>query len=268
MLLHECMMGQGEEGMDSLLNGFVARSREILRDDLIGIYLHGSAVMGCFNPAKSDLDVIVVVRSPLSDAVKKAYMDMVVAASASGPAKGIEMSIVTFDACRPFVYPTPYELHFSMGHLDRYRKDPERYILEMKGTDRDLAAHFTILEKRGRCLYGPPIRDVFDEVPKQAYLDSIWYDIEDAPADISEHPMYMTLNLARVAAYAEEGLVLSKKEGGEWALANVPKAYAPLIRDALGEYTENAEVAYDAGLAEEYAGYMLDRIRPQKGERA
>ena len=47
--------------VDILLNRFVEQSEEILQDNLTGIYLHGSAVMGCFNPAKSDLDLIVVV---------------------------------------------------------------------------------------------------------------------------------------------------------------------------------------------------------------
>ena len=47
--------------MDKLLNEFVEKSKEILGDNLVGIYLHGSSVMGCFNPKKSDLDLIIVV---------------------------------------------------------------------------------------------------------------------------------------------------------------------------------------------------------------
>ena len=31
--------------------------------------------------------------------------------------KGIEMSIVTKTVCNPFVYPTPFELHFSAMHI-------------------------------------------------------------------------------------------------------------------------------------------------------
>ena len=33
--------------------------------------------------------------------------------------------------------------------------------------------------------------------------------------EITQYPMYLTLNLARVLAFREEGVVLSKKEGGE-----------------------------------------------------
>nr|MCR5338308.1 nucleotidyltransferase domain-containing protein [Lachnospiraceae bacterium] len=80
--------------MDTVIISFVEKSKEILRDNLVGIYLHGSAVMGCYNPAKSDIDLIVVVKDSIEDKVKKSFMDMVVELNEKGPAKGIEMSIV------------------------------------------------------------------------------------------------------------------------------------------------------------------------------
>ena len=250
---------------EKLTADFVERSKEILRDNLAGVYLHGSAVMGCFNPEKSDIDLIIVVERPLSDPVKRAYMDMVVGCNARGPAKGIEMSVVLRAVCKPFVYPTPFELHFSAGYLEWYQKDPGEYIREMNGTDKDLAAHFTIINKRGKCLYGAPIDEVFAEVPSGDYMDSLWYDVEGAAEEITEYPMYLTLNLARVLAYREEGLVLSKKEGGEWALGALAAEYRPLISDALREYCESAKVVYDRALAKRYAAYAIQRLKRGSG---
>ena len=132
----------------------------------------------------------------------------------------------------------------------------------MNGEDKDLAAHFTIINKRGRCLYGAPIEEVFARVPRRDYMDSIWFDVENAEEEITEYTMYLTLNLARVLAYKEEGLVLSKKEGGEWALRNLPEEYRPLITDAMREYTENADIVYDKDLAGRYAAYAVKRILP------
>ena len=246
---------------DSLIKDFVEQSESILKDNLVGIYLHGSLVMGCFNPLKSDIDLIIVVDHPLSDPVKRAYMDMVVGCSARAPGKGIEMSVVLREVCNPFVYPTPFELHFSVGCLDWYKKDPEDYIRKMNGTDKDLAAHFTIIGKRGRCLFGTPVQDMFAEVPAGCYMDALWYDIEGAAGEIAENTMYLTLNLARALAYKEEGLVLSKKEGGDWAISHLPSEYHSLISDALREYSGSADVAYDKALARRYAEYAVARIR-------
>lgn len=243
-----------------LCGAFVERSKEILKDNLCGIYLHGSAVMGCFNPEKSDADLIVIVYDTMPDAAKRAFLEMVVELNAAAPPKGIEMSVVRKDVCDPFQYPTPYELHFSAGHLDWYREDSEQYIQKMKGTDKDLAAHFTILRRRGECLYGLPIREVFGEVPKQDYLDSIWFDIENAREEITEYPMYLILNLTRVLAYCREELVLSKKEGAEWALGQLPPEYHDLIRAALREYTKGEDGVYDPECSKNYAEYMLREI--------
>lgn len=247
--------------IEPLLGTFVSRSREILGDHLLGIYLHGSAVMGCFHPAVSDIDLIVLVRHTLPDAVKRAFMDMTVELNASAPAKGIEMSIVRSTFCRPFVYPTPFELHFSETHLAWYREHPDDYIQKMKGTDPDLAAHFTVIRKRGQCLFGLPIEEAFGEVPRADYLDSIWKDICHADEEITENTMYLTLNLARVLAFLREGSVLSKKEGGQWAILHLPETFHPLIHAALSEYAGEGDVVYDPETARAYADAMLCAIR-------
>ncbi|MDE6365298.1 MAG: DUF4111 domain-containing protein, partial [Lachnospiraceae bacterium] len=176
------------------------------------------------------------------------------------PAKGLELSIVKKSVCRPFVYPTPFELHFSAAHLDWYLSNPEDYIKKMNGTDKDLAAHFTILYHRGIVLFGKGIDEVFSEVDSEYYFDSIRSDIEHAVEEIIENPMYITLNLCRVLAYKNEHLILSKLEGGTWGLANLPQKYAPLITDALEEYTSDSTMIPNVVLAKEYAAYMLKNI--------
>ncbi|MCM1559565.1 MAG: DUF4111 domain-containing protein [Butyrivibrio sp.] len=247
--------------MVSITKHFVENSRNILGSNMVGVYLHGSAVMGCFNPESSDIDLLVVVNESMPDAVKRRYMDMVVALNSYAPKKGIEFSIVRKEVCRPFIYPTPFELHFSNTHLRWYRKDPFGYIAEMKGTDKDLAAHFTILYHRGECLYGEAVKDVFEKVPSEFYFDSILCDIENAEEEIAENPTYIILNLCRVLAYEEGGLILSKQEGGEWGLDNVPEEYHTLISQALDEYQFNRSVEPDRDCARRYAAYMMDRIR-------
>ena len=246
--------------MKQLIDRFVSETVSILKENLTGIYLHGSSAMNCFQPKKSDIDFLVIVRDQIPDPVKKAYMDMVVKLDADGPAKGIEMSIVPGNVCRPFVYPTPFILHYSRMHTGWYRRDPEDYIRKMNGTDRDLAAHFTVIRKRGVCLYGLPVQEAFDEVPERDYVDSILNDVAGAEEEITDQPMYLILNLPRVLAYLKEKTVLSKREGGEWGIHHLPETFHPLILSALHEYEDGAEVAYDPEDAKRYAKYMLEQI--------
>ena len=239
-------------------------SRNILGDNLVGVYLHGSAAMGCFNEKKSDVDLLVVSEGGLSDEVKLRYMDMVVRLNREAPPKGIEMSIIRRAVCKPFVYPTPFELHFSVTHLDWYRTNPMDYIEKMNGVDKDLAAHITITLKRGKCLYGEEISEVFEPVKKEFYIDSIWNDVADAEDAVRENPIYVILNLCRVLAYGKEGLILSKREGGEWGLANLPGEYHGLIASALKAYSSDSAPERNDELAVKFAAYMLNRISQEK----
>ena len=242
---------------------FVEKTKKILRDDLVGIYLHGSAVMGCYNPEKSDLDFLVVVKETMTDDVKRSFMDMIGALNAQTPGKGIEMSIVRKEVCDPFIYPTPFELHFSQMHIKWYSDNPDDYIRKMNGTDKDLAAHFTVIKARGKCLCGLPVNEVFGEVPEQYYMDSLWSDIEEAAEEITDNTMYLTLNLARVYAWIKEKKVLSKQEGGEWGLNNLLEKYHPLLQETLKEY-KGMEPEYDTELALDYAKDMLEKICDKK----
>lgn len=280
---------------ESLLRRMVKKSEELFGDNLTGIYLHGSAAMGCFQAQKSDLDLIYVVERNVTDAVKLEFLRHVAEWNGEAPEKGIELSMVKRQFCNPFVYPTPFELHFSLAHLQWYQENPRDYVDRMKGVDRDLAAHFTIIGRYGIVLYGKPVHEVFGPVPREDYIDSIVSDIEEAKEDILEEPVYVILNLCRVLAYLRGGkghgevplapsgessfmeppsekqasveppsaeqFILSKKGGGEWGLEHLPERFRGLLETALSCYRDGRSMAVRAEEAERFADYMLTEIR-------
>lgn len=187
-------------------------------------------------------------------------MDMIVSLNDGAPAKGIELSVIRSKYCKKFVYPTPFNLHFSNTHLKWYRNNPTEYIEKMNGTDCDLAAHFVITKNRGIVLYGKAISDVFGEIPSEAYLDSIKNDIIDAQDEVMDNSVYIILNLCRVLAYVQDNLVLSKKEGGEWGIKNIHCKYHGLIKAALECYNSDQKMILNHSLAVEYCRYMKNSI--------
>jgi predicted nucleotidyltransferase len=52
---------EAEKQLDAIVDGL----RETFGDALIGVYLHGSAALGCFGP-RSDLDVVASIERPSS----------------------------------------------------------------------------------------------------------------------------------------------------------------------------------------------------------
>lgn len=245
----------------NILDKIVDKSKQIFGADLTGVYLHGSMAMGCFQPDKSDIDFIIVIKDNITDKQKLMFMNEVVELNKAAPSKGIELSIVKEAYCKEFLYPTPFELHFSNMHLQWFRDNPKDYIQKMNGTDKDLAAHFKIIKKYGIALYGSQIDDVFADVPRNNYIDSILCDIEEAKEEILENPVYIILNLCRVAAFLKHDLVISKKQGGEWALQNLSDKYHTLVLNALQSYELGTEMNIDKEEAQGFADYMLYLIR-------
>lgn len=244
----------------TILERIKEQYQDILRDELIGIYVHGSIAFGCFNPKKSDIDFLVVIKQTLSLEAKKRMIQVLMELSKYAPAKGLEMSVVRLEVCKNFCYPTPFELHFSNMHLQSCEENLEEYCKRMNGYDIDLAGHFMVTKSVGYTIFGLPIDEVFGEIPKEAYLDSIKNDIDHAVEDIVEEPVYVILNLCRVLAYISEPKVLSKEQGGDWGIQHLPEIYTKIVKHALNEY-RSEDTTYEEAFKEkdklkEFASYM------------
>jgi len=244
-----------------LQTDLVLRFREILGEKLTGIYIHGSIAFGCFHWERSDMDFLVVVEENLTLEEKLQIHRWILSVQEDCPPKGLEMSVVEKQVCRHFVYPTPYLYHFSNSHLERARRDPVEYCTHMQGTDRDLAAHIAVIREYGIVLDGARIEKVFDPVPMDAYLDSLLYDVDNMEADIVENPVYCTLNLCRVMAYCRAYLILSKPDGGNWALRFLDPEWHDIIRQAVDAYGTGTPMTAEPERLQRFAGYCLETIR-------
>jgi predicted nucleotidyltransferase len=230
------------ESLQPLLDRIVQGFRQLLGDNLVGIYLHGSLAMDSFNPHASDIDFLVVVRNTLDLDTKHALVRLTLDLAADAPPKGLELSVVLVEYTRQIVYPTPFELHYSPAWHDAYLKSQVDLVTPQ--VDADLAGHFMITRRRGRCLYGQPIDAVFGAVPQGAYRDSILRDARQILDDITGSPVYSVLNLCRVIAYQQEGLITSKQEGGLWGLEHLDAAFHTLIQQALDAYQSSTPTAF------------------------
>ena len=223
----------------------VAEFRHQLDENLIGVYLHGSLATGCFNPAQSDIDLLVVLHQRLSQKQKKRLIETLLQVSkAPHP---IEISFLRFDDLHPWRHPTPFELHYSEDWRQKYTNDLSsnnwRHWPVAEQTDADLAAHITVTKARGVCLWGGPILQTFPDVPSQDFADSIASDFIWAQNRLNEYPVYGVLNACRIYAFFAAGRIFSKTEGAEWAMEKMPAQFRKLIASALAAYRSPNRVA-------------------------
>lgn len=232
---------------------------------LEGVYLHGSLAMGCFNPDRSDIDILAVTRERLTiEAQQQLATAMLTLSKSPSP---IEISVQHLTQLRPWRYPPPFDFHFGESWRGRYETELAgrrcRGECDEVRTDIDLAAHITVVRARGVALYGPPASELFPPVPPQDYLAAIVDDVRWAFAEPDRDPGYAILNVCRVYRYLVTGEVCSKDEGGTWAMSVVPREYRALVAQALGEYRGKVAGSLDrtamAALLE-YLEAHIDRI--------
>ena len=243
-----------------ILDRLTCLLKDELSGSLTGIYLHGSMAMGCFNPNQSDIDILVLVKEKQSiDSYKKMAKELIKLEEELEIIKGFELSIVLEAYAVDFVYPTPFEFHYSLFHKEKYQTEENYFCGGYE--DPDLAAHFVVIYSRGIVLYGSPIKEVFKPIDKQYYIDSIKSDVDGAIDGIVDNPPYYVLNLARVLMYLRESFISSKKEAGVWALNQVPNEYKNIIAQCLAKYENETEnLNLEQKTLSNYANYMLEEI--------
>ncbi len=238
--------------------------QQTLGKHLTGVYLHGSLAMGCFNPAGSDLDLLVITGQPMSLEQKRAIVETLLRLSRQ-PAP-IEISFLSAADLTPWRYPTPFDLHYSEGWRERCEQalagDGWQHWNDNRQNDADLAAHITITRARGISLLGQPIAQALPSVPRQDYIASIWDDFSWARARAMENPPYFILNACRIAAYLLDGRLCSKEEAGAWALKTLPAVFQALISQALSAYRGEESGLFDTNALEQFAVSIQKQMEP------
>jgi Aminoglycoside adenylyltransferase, C-terminal domain/Nucleotidyltransferase domain len=192
-------------------------------DSLLGVYVHGSAVLGDWRADVSDVDVLVVARSEVATATAE-RLAAVLSAERACPGVGLEATIVSADAAAAPAAPWPFVVHVTTAPHDR-----KTVWGKVADGDTDLILHYAVTRALGwtavgldpKTLIGP----VADSIVLRQLADELRWGIRHASES------YAILNACRALRFRDERVLCSKTDGGEWALA---RGIEPaLVRRAL-----------------------------------
>ncbi len=246
------------EQVDQLVDGLAA----IFRADLVGVYLHGSLVLGCFNPERSDIDLLAVMRQRATAHRRDRLARLLLRCSAPKawprePPYPVEISLLTEADLKPWAHPTPFDFHYSekwRAVFEEQLADGE--VASSRGEDADLAAHLTVIRGAGVVLAGAPIAATVPDVPHCDNADSLLRDLawcRDIP-----WKFHSVLTASRIWATLVEGGLHSKETGARWALERAPEEMRPLITRALAMYRSETD---DAELDEAAANRYVELVQ-------
>jgi len=213
--------------------------------------------MNCYSPRSSDIDIIIVVKKRLLQGQRKKVIGYL--KGVCSKKKRIELSILRENVIKNPRYPIMVDLHFEYWG-DIFENEVDKEILSNLYTARE----------RGFCVWGAPIENVFSEIPARYHLRSVIEDMQHTRKYLHEKPerigydvtVYWILGSCRILAFIRKEKVISKLEGGHWGIANLPKEYHGLIRQALSSYQGNKKSDHNwkHEELEAFADYMTNAI--------
>jgi len=219
--------------INALLDLLLDSVRAVLGDRFVGLYLYGSLATGEFDPARSDIDLLVATAGELpADLLPPlAAMHERIVTMSPRWAAVLEGSYIPLDALRRYDPANAEHPHLSMGGGLR---------VEHHDADGVILRH--ILREQGIVLAGPPPHTLIDPVTpddlRRAVVDLFhnwWAPVLDDSTRL--HPpayqTYAVLTMCRILYTLRHGTVVSKSVAARWAQAALGDRWAALIDRAL-----------------------------------
>jgi hypothetical protein len=225
---------------------------DTLGEDLVAVYLHGSAVLGGFRWERSDLDLLALSRTALSDQQFERVVGALI--PLCYPANGLEFTLMTAgEASQPELPAPRFQLHLTTGGWNAVRNVVDGRLRE---GDRDLVLHLAVCREHGHVIVGPPAHASLAALPEQAVesamRDEIGWARENGP------PEYLVLTSARAWLFFATHRIASKIDAGVWAAAHDAE---PAVIEAALARQRGAPVAIPTDDAERFAERVERLIR-------
>jgi predicted nucleotidyltransferase len=239
-----------------------AELRTLLGENLLGIYLHGSLAQGGFQPARSDIDIIVVSEQGIEPVQQRPIVEMLLRLS-KAPIP-LDIYFLAKSVIFPFQPPLPYDLHYNERQREHYqvmlRRDEWQNDLDQR--DPMLSIYLAVLHTYGIVLVGKPIAETLPVVPEQTLRDSLIAATLVERDERMRDLVSFVLNACRTLAYLREGTLISKEESGIWGETHVPEQYAALIHQSLALYRGD-RLSRPVGrvVLDEFAEYIKEEVR-------
>ena len=194
---------------------------------LIGLYLHGSLVVGDFAPGRSDVDLMAVLTVQPDDELLVPLVRVHDKVSELFPTwRGhVEVEYVALDTLRQ---------HSAGGTVEApgviARISPGEHLHLLPATPHRILG-WSLVRRYGRTLIGPPAQTVIPSISMELVTGALLHHVRDWPVWVREMATaggqaYAVLSLCRAAVSLETGAYVSKK------------AAATLVAQALPAWTD------------------------------
>ncbi len=229
---------------------FASSLRKILDDDLVALYLHGSAAFPQGRSRIKDVDFHVILRRPLTNTTRRKIRSLHLDLADRYPGVGDNLDV------------------YYVTAEDARRRRPPRHQLDLSVRDHSWALHRAHwLAGRYVVVHGPPSQQLCPSPSWSELERGLRHEFSYAARRIHDETAwwYGVLNISRVlCSVRTRNVVVSKEEAARWGLRNLPRQHHHLIRSALRARDREADELDRTALRDEARGFLAyarDRMK-------
>jgi predicted nucleotidyltransferase len=255
--------------LDTNIGHQITRSIELLRkvfaDNLLGVYLCGSSIVGGLQ-RYSDIDFFVVCARPTTQEERNGLVKELL--RISGVYRGtkerpIEMTIVVKSEVNPWHYPPSFDFQYGEWLRSEFESgniDPSPTKIRA-----DLALLITQVLLASRVVYGSEPGQLLAQVPYEDFMTAMTVELDSLRNHLDADTRNVLLTLARVWRTVETDSISSKQKAAEWAIEQLPDHFKPMVQRALKTASGDQEETWDdlKNNIYECADFIIDQIRVQ-----
>lgn len=236
-----------------------------LGDDLLGVYLFGSSLVGGLQKY-SDIDLLAVTNRVTTPEEKKNLVANLLQISGiymKSSKLPLEVTLVEKAAVNPWRYPP----HFDFQYGEWLRTSFEKGIVEPSPTHEmpDLALIITQVLLKNQTLWGSESERLLPHVPYHDFMKAMLHDLNRLATDLEHDTRNVLLTYARIWSTLTTDAIRSKPAAADWVINHLPKKYQPVMERAKsicigveGEHWDDVET-----LIKPCANFMVDKINAQ-----
>jgi len=214
------------------INQCLTLVKEIFGQDLLGVYLYGSSILGGLQKY-SDIDLLVVSDRSTTYEEKAKLVSKLLQISGvymKSTKLPIEMTIVVKAEMNPWHYPPNFDFQYG----DWLRKQFESGIIEPWPTKKmpDLALLITQVLLASKTLLGADPDQLLCRIPYDDFINATIDALENLMSELNSDTRNVLLTFARIWSTVETDAIRSKLAAADWAIDRLPEKYRPVMKRA------------------------------------
>jgi predicted nucleotidyltransferase len=239
--------------------------KKALMDDLLGVYLYGSSIVGGLL-RYSDIDLFVVSTRPTTQEERNTLAKDLLRISGvyrGTKARPIEMTIVVKSEVNPWHYPPSFDFQYGEWLRSEFESgNIEPWPTRIRA---DLALLITQVLLASRTVYGSKPGQLLAHVPYKDFMNAMTDELDCLPNDLDTDTRNVLLTLARIWRTVGTDSISSKQKAAEWAIERLPDHFRPVVQRALKTASGDQEETWDdlKNNISECADFIEDQIRVQ-----